>query len=147
MFPSAAACRLASDAYQALLKLDGLRPEYRAMAIYKSGQSLWKAGDEKEAFGLFNRMIYLVPARDAASRPVEAFWVFRAVDALESLAHKDPSVSNVESAIGALRWLEQTGTADPALIRQRIRALRKKQYQPPLPASSNTTTSPESSQT
>ena len=147
VFPSAAACRLASDAYQALLKLDGLRPEYRAMAIYKSGQSLWKAGDEKEAFGLFNRMIYLVPARDAASRPVEAFWVFRAVDALESLAHKDPSVSNVESAIGALRWLEQTGTADPASIRQRIRALRKKQYQPPLPASSNTTTSPESSQT
>jgi len=148
-FPSAAACRLAFDAYQTLLKLDGLRPEYRAMAIYKSGQSLWKAGDEKEAFGLFNQMIYLVPARDAASRPVEAFWVFRAVDALESLAHKDPGVSNVEAAVSALRWLEQTGTADPASIRQRIRALRKKQYQPPLPASPNTTTtsSPESTQT
>ena len=147
VFPSAAACRLAFDAYQALLKLDSLRPEYRAMAIYKSGQSLWKAGDEKEAFGLFNQMIYLVPARDAASRPVEAFWIFRAVDALESLAHKDPNVTNVESAVSALSWLGQTGTADPALIRQRIRALRKKQYQPPLPASPNTTTSPESSQT
>ena len=47
VFPSAEACRLAFDAYQALLNLDGLRPEYRAMAIYKSGQSLWKAGDEK----------------------------------------------------------------------------------------------------
>ena len=144
VFPSAEACRLAFDAYQALLNLDGLRPEYRAMAIYKSGQSLWKAGDEKGAFGLFGQMIYLVPARDAAARPVEAFWVFRAVDALESLAHKDPSVSNVESAVSALRWLEQTGTADQASIRQRIRALRKKQYQPPLPASSNTTPSPES---
>ena len=145
VFPSADACRLAFDAYQALLKLDDLRPEYRAMAIYKSGQSLWKAGDEKDAFGLFDQMIYLVPARDAASRPVEAFWVFRAVDALESLAHKDPSVTNVESAVSALRWLEQTGTADQSTIRQRIRALRKKQYQPPLPASSNTTTSsPES---
>lgn len=147
VFPSAAACRLAYDAYQTLLKLDGLRPEYRAMAIYKSGQSLWKAGDEKEAFDLFNQMVYLVPARDAASRPVEAFWVFRAVDALESLAHKDPAVSNVEAAVSALVWLGQTGTADPASIRQRIRALRKKQYQPPLPASSNTTTSPESPQT
>ena len=45
----------------------------------------------------------------------------------------------------ALAWLGQTGTADPASVRQRIRALRKKQYQPPSPASSNTTTSPESS--
>ena len=116
------------------------------MAVYKSGQSLWKAGDEKDAFALFDQMVYLVPAKDAASRPVEAFWIFRAVDALESLAHKDPSVSNVESAVGALRWLEQTGTVDQASVRQRIRALRKKQYQPPLPASSTTTTTPESSQ-
>lgn len=145
VFPSAEACRLAADAYQALLKLDGLRPEYRAMAIYKSGQSLWKAGDEKAAFDLFRQMPYLVPAKDAVSRPVEAFWIFRSVDALESLAHKAPSVSNVESAVSALRWLEQTGTSDQASIRQRIRALRKKQYQPPLPASSNTTPSPESS--
>ena len=145
VFPSAEACRLAADAYQSLLKLDNLRPEYRAMAVYKSGQSLWKAGDEKAAFDLFRQMIYLVPARDAASRPVESFWIFRAVDALETLAHKDPSVSNVESAVSALRWLEQTGTADQASIRQRIRALRKKQYQPPLPASSNTTPSQESS--
>ena len=116
------------------------------MAYYKAGQSFWKAGDEKEAFGLFNKTIYLLPAQDAASRPVEAFWIFRAVDALESLAHKDPTVSNVESAVAALRWLEQTGTVDPASIRQRVRALRKKQYQPPVPASSNTTTStsPES---
>ena len=145
VFPSADACRLAFDAYQALLKLDGLRPEYRAMAIYKSGQSLGKAGDEKAAFGIFDQMIYLIPAREAASRPVEAFWVFRAVDALETLAHKDPTVSNVESAVSALVWLGQTGTADQASVRQRIRALRKKQYQPPLPASSNTTTSsPES---
>ena len=145
VFPSADACRLAFDAYQALLKLDGLRPEYRAMAIYKSGQSLWKAGDEKQAFDLFNQMVYLVPARDAASRPVEAFWIFRAVDALETLAHKDPSFSNVESAVSALVWLGQTGTVDQSAIRQRIRALRKKQYQPPLPAPTNTTTSPESS--
>ena len=115
------------------------------MAIYKSGQSLWKAGDEKKAFDLFNQMIYLVPARDAASRPVEAFWIFRAVDALESLAHKDPADSNVESAVSALIWLGQTGTVDQSSIRQRIRALRKKKYQPPLPAPSNTTTSPESS--
>ena len=83
--------------------------------------------------------------QDAASRPVEAFWIFRAVDALESLAHKDPSIPNVESAVSALRWLEQTGTADQSSVRQRIRALRKKQYQPALPASSNTTTTPESS--
>ena len=144
VFPSADACRLAADAYRALLKLDNLRPEYRAMAIYKTGQSLWKAGDEKDAFGFFDRMIYLVPAREAASRPVEAFWVFRAVDALETLAHKDPTVSNVESAVSALVWLGQTGTVDQASVRQRVRALRKKQYQPPLPASSNTTTSPES---
>ncbi len=144
VFPSADACRLAAELYQALLKLKNLRPEYEAMAYYKAGQSLWKAGDEKEAFDLFNKTIYLVPAHDAASRPVEAFWIFRAVDALESLAHKDPSVSNVESAVGALRWLEQTGTVDPASIRQRVRALRKKQYQPPVPAVPNTTTSPES---
>ena len=90
-------------------------------------------------------MVYLIPARDAAARPAEAYWVFRAVEALETLAHKDPSVSNVESAADALVWLGQTGMADQASIRQRIRALRKKQYQPPLPASSNTTTSPESS--
>ena len=115
------------------------------MAIYKSGQSLWKAGDEKDAFDQFNQMVYLVPAKDAASRPVEAFWIFRAVDALETLAHKDPSIPNVESAVAALRWLEQTGTVDQASIRQRVRALRKKQYQPAIPASPNTTTSPESS--
>ncbi len=145
VFPSADACRLAAEKYQALLDLKDLRPEYRAMAIYKAGQSLWKAGDEKEAFDLFNQMVYLVSAKDAASRPVEAFWIFRAVDALESLAHKDPSVSNVESAVSALRWLEQTGTVDQASIRQRIRALRKKQYQPVLPVPSNTTTTPESS--
>ncbi len=144
VFPSAEACRLAAGQYQALLKLKNLRPEYEAMAYYKAGQSLWKAGDEKEAFGLFNKTVYLVPAEDAASRPVEAFWIFRAVDALESLAHKDPSVSNVESTVGALRWLEQTGTVDQASVRQRIRALRKKQYQPPVPAVPNTTTSPES---
>ncbi len=145
VFPSADACRLAAERYQALLKLKNLRPEYEAMAYYKSGQSLWKAGDEKEAFDLFKRVVYLVPARDAASRPVEAFWIFRAVDAMESLAHKDPSVSNVESAVEALRWLERTGTVDQASIRQRVRALRKKQYQPALPASSNTTITPESS--
>ena len=108
-------------------------------------QARWKAGDEKEAFELFNQMQFLVPARDAASRPVEAFWIFRAVDALESLAHKDPSIPNVESTVSALRWLEQTGTVDQSSVRQRIRALRKKQYQPALPASSNTTTTPESS--
>ena len=145
VFPSADACRLAAAKYRALLKLDGLRPEYRAMAVYKSGQSLWKAGDEKEAFDLFNQMVYLVPAKDVASRPVEAFWIFRAVDALETLAHKDPSIPNVESAVAALRWLEQTGTVDQASIRQRVRALRKKQYQPALPASPNITISPESS--
>ena len=137
--------RKAFEAYQALLNLNNLLPEYRAMAMYKSGQSLWKAGDEKEAFDLFKQMVYLVPAREAAARPVEAYWVFRAVEALETLAHKDPSVSNVESAVSALVWLGQTGTADSASVRQRIRALRKKQYQPPSPASSNTTTSPESS--
>jgi len=136
--------RKAYEAYQALLNEKGLLPEYRAMAIYKSGQSLWKAGDEKEAFDLFKQMVYLIPAKDAAVRPVESYWIFRAVEALESLAHKDPTVSNVESAVSALAWLGQTGTADPVSIRQRIRALRKKQYQPPLPASSNTTTSPES---
>jgi len=144
VFPSADACRLAAEQYQALLKLKNLRPEYEAMAYYKAGQSLWKAGDEREAFDLFNKTIYLVSAQDAASRPVEAFWIFRAVDALESLAHKDPSVSNVESAVGALRWLEQTGTVDQSSVRQRVRALRKKQYQPPVPAVPNTTTSPES---
>ena len=144
VFPSADACRLAAEQYQALLKLKNLRPEYRAMAIYKSGQSLWKAGDEKEAFGFFDQMIYLIPAQDAASRPVEAFWIFRAVDAIETLAHKDPSISNVESAVAALVWLGQTGTVDQASVRQRIRALRKKQYQPALPATSNTNTSPES---
>jgi predicted negative regulator of RcsB-dependent stress response len=138
--------REAYRAYQALLKLNDLLPEYKAMATYKSGQSLWKAGDEKEAFDLFRQMIYLVPARDAAARPVEAFWVFRAVEALEALAHKDPVLSNVESAVAALVWLGQTGMADQASVRQRIRALRKKQYQPPLPASSTTTTTPESSQ-
>ena len=137
--------RKAFEAYQALLEMKGLLPEYRAMAVYKSGQSLWKAGDEKAAFDLFKQMVYLVPARDAAARPVEAYWCFRAVEALESLAHKDPSVSNVESAVSALVWLGQTGTADQESVRQRIRALRKKQYQPPLPASSNTTPSPESS--
>ena len=146
VFPSADACRLAAEQYKALLKIKDLRPEYRAMAIYKAGQSLWKAGDEKEAFEHFDQMPYLIPARDAASRPVEAFWIFRAVDALESLAHKDPSIPNVESAVSALRWLEQTGTADQSSVRQRIRVLRKKQYQPALPASSNTTTTPESSQ-
>jgi len=145
VFPSAEACRLAAEKYKALLKIDDLRPEYRAMAIYKAGQAYWKAGDEKEAFELFNQMQFLVPAKDAASRPVEAFWIFRAVDALESLAHKDPSIPNVRSAVSALQWLEQTGTADPASVRQRVRALRKKQYQPALPASSNTTTTPESS--
>ena len=138
--------RRAFEAYQTLLAVRNLLPEYKAMAIYKSGQSLWKAGDEKEAFDLFRQMIYLIPAKDAAVRPVEAYWVFRAVEALESLANKDPIISNVESAVEALVWLGQTGMADPASVRQRIRALRKKQYQPPLPASSNTTTTPESSQ-
>ena len=145
VFPSAEACRLAAEKYEALLKIDNLRPEYRAMAIYKAGQALWKAGNEKEAFERFNEMQFLVPAKDAASRPVETFWIFRAVDALESLAHKDPSIPNVRAAVSALQWLEQTGTADPASVRQRVRALRKKQYQPAIPASSNTTTTPESS--
>lgn len=139
--------RKASDAYQTLLKMKNLLPEYRAMATYKSGQSLWKAGDEQEAFELFRRMIYLVPAQDAASRPVEAYWVFRAVEALEALANKEPVIPNVDSAVNALVWLGQTGTVDPASVRQRIRALRKKQYQPPLPASSTTSTpTPETSQ-
>ena len=136
--------RKAYEAYQALLQVKGLLGEYKAMAIYKSAQSLWKAGDDQAAFDLFNQMVYLIPAKDAASRPVEAYWVFRAVEALESLAHEDPTVDNVESA---LVWLGQTGTVDQASVRQRIRALRKKQYQPPLPAASpSTTSSPESSQ-
>ena len=65
---------------------------------------------------------------------------------MEALAHKDPVISNVESASAALVWLGQTGMADQASVRQRIRALRKKQYQPPLPASSTATNTPESSQ-
>ena len=138
--------RKAFEAYQTLLGVKNLLPEYRAMAIYKSGQSLWKAGDEKAAFDLFRQMIYLVPAKDAAGRPVESYWIIRAVEAMEALANKDPVLSNVESATAALVWLGQTGLADQASVRQRIRALRKKQYQPPLPASSTTTTTPESSQ-
>ena len=139
--------RRAADAYLSLLKVKNLLPEYRAMAIYKAGQALWKAGDEQAAFDLFRQMIYLIPAQEAAVRPVEAYWVFRAVEAIESLAHKEPVIANVESAVAALEWLRQTGTVDQASVRQRIRALRKKQYQPPLPASSSTsTTTPESSQ-
>ena len=139
--------RKAYEAYQSLLQLNGLLGEYKAMAIYKSAQSLWKAGDDQAAFDLFNQMVYLIPAKDAASRPVEAYWVLRAVEALESLAHEDPTVDNVESAVSALVWLGQTGTVDQASVRQRIRALRKKQYQPPLPAASpSTTSSSESSQ-
>ena len=139
--------RKAYEAYQALLQMKGLLGEYKAMAIYKSAQSLWKAGDDRAAFDLFNQMVYLIPSKDAASRPVEAYWVFRAVEALESLAHEDPTVDNVESAVSALVWLGQTGTVDQASVRQRIRALRKKQYQPPLPAaSSSTTSSSEASQ-
>ena len=127
--------------------MKGLLGEYKAMAIYKSAQSLRKAGDDPAAFDLFNQMVYLIPAKEAASRPVEAYWVFRAVEALESLAHEDPTVDNVESAISALVWLGQTGTVDQASVRQRVRALRKKQYQPPLPAASpSTTSSSESSQ-
>lgn len=139
--------RKAYEAYQALLGVKGLLGEYKAMAIYKSAQSLRKAGDDRAAFDLFDQMVYLIPAKDAASRPVEAYWVFRAVEALESLAHEDPTVDNVESAVSALVWLGQTGTVDQASVRQRIRALRKKQYQPPLPAASpSTTSSSESSQ-
>ena len=139
--------RKAYEAYQALLQVKGLLGEYKAMAIYKSAQSLRKAGDDPAAFDLFNQMVYLIPAKEAASRPVEAYWVFRAVEALESLAHEDPTVDNVESAVSALVWLGQTGTVDQASVRQRVRALRKKQYQPPLPAASpSTTSSSESSQ-
>ena len=139
--------RKAYDAYQALLAKKDLLPEYKAMAVYKSAQSLWKAGDDPAAFELFNRMVYLIPAKDAAARPVEAYWVFRAVEALETLANEDPTVSNVESAVSALVWLGQTGTVDQSSVRQRIRALRKKQYQPPLPAvSPSTTSSSESTQ-
>ena len=143
---SADGYRRAAEAYQSLLKMKNLLPEYRAMAVYKAGQSLWKAGDEQAAFDLFRQMIYLIPAQDAAVRPVEAYWVFRAVEALESLAHKEPVIANVESAVSALEWLRQTGTVDQASVRQRIRALRKKQYQPPLPASSTSTPTSESSQ-
>ena len=139
--------RKAADAYLSLLKVKNLLPEYRAMAVYKAGQSLWKAGDEQAAFDLFKQLVYLIPAQETAVRPVEAYWAFRAVEALESLAHKEPVIANVESAVAALEWLRQTGTVDQASVRQRIRALRKKQYQPPLPASSSTsTTTPESSQ-
>ena len=105
-------------------------PEYRAMACYKTARCLQLAGRDEEAFTEYRKLLYLVPAREAPDHPAETMWIVKGVEALVSLAEKNPSGGYPEAAVAGLNWLSGSGVLDPAAARKRIRTIRKKKYRP-----------------
>lgn len=105
-------------------------PEYRAMACYKAAKSLQLAGREDEAFTEYRKLLYLIPAAQAADHPAETLWIVKGMEELAALAEKDPAGEHSEAAIAALNWLSGSGVLDPSSARKRIRTIRRKKYRP-----------------
>jgi len=116
--------------YRKISEAGSVCPEYRAMACYKTAKSLQLAGREEEAFTEYRKLLYLVPAAEAADRPAETLWIVKGMEELASLAERVPTGEHPEAAIAALNWLSGSGVLDPASARKRIRTIRRKKYRP-----------------
>ena len=116
--------------YRKISEAGPVCPEYRAMACYKTARCLQLAGREEEAFTEYRKLLYLVPAREALDHPAETLWIVKGMEALVSLAEKNPAGGYPEAAVAGLNWLSGSGVLDPAAARKRIRTIRKKKYRP-----------------
>ena len=116
--------------YRKISEAGPVCPEYRAMACYKTARCLQLAGREEEAFTEYRKLLYLVPAREALDHPAETLWIVKGMEALVSLAEKNPAGGYPEAAVAGLNWLSGSGVLDPASVRKRIRSVRRKKYRP-----------------
>ena len=120
----------ALSCYRKISEMEPVCPEYRAMAYYKTAKCLQLAGREEEAFTEYRKLLYLIPASEAADHPAETLWIVKGVEELAALAERNPSGGYSEAAVAGLNWLSGSGVLEPASVRKRIRTIRKKKYRP-----------------
>ena len=120
----------ALDYYRKIQEAATVCPEYRAMACYKAAKCLQLAGREEEAFLEFRKLLYLIPASEAADHPAETLWIVKGMEELAALAKRHPAGEYPEAAIAALNWLSSSGVLDPDSARKRIRTIRRKKTRP-----------------
>ena len=117
--------------YKKVLECKNVLPEYRAMAIYKSGKSLELAGaPADQVFAEYKKMLYLVVPEQAKAHPAELFWIVKGIDSLIALTRISPTGENTNTAIEATNYLGKAGLIPADTVRKRVRTLRRKKYRP-----------------
>ena len=117
--------------YKKVLTCKNVLPEYRAMAIYKSGKCLELAGAPAEQiFAEYKKMLYLVVPEQAKAHPAELFWIVKGIDSLIALTRISPTGENTNTAIEATNYLGKAGLISADTVRKRVRTLRRKKYRP-----------------
>lgn len=117
--------QLAVDSYKIILDSKNATPEYIALALYKTGRALQFMQRNNEASEKFMELVFSVPAQEMESRPLELFWIIKAVNALEEIALKNPEPERTEAAISALRRLGESGVISQEAMRERMRSVRR----------------------
>ena len=116
--------------YRKITENPSARREYLAMATFKAARCLQAAGNTEEAYAEYRKLLYLMPAEQAAKHPAETFWIVKGAEALIRLAEADAAGTRADTANAALNWLVKAGILDPASAKTRIRSIRRKKYRP-----------------
>ncbi|MBR2427188.1 MAG: tetratricopeptide repeat protein [Lentisphaeria bacterium] len=117
--------------YHKVLACKNVLPEYRAMAIYKSGKCMELSGTPvNEVITEYKKLLYLVVAEQAPTHPGELFWIVKGIDALTALARATPTGEHINAAIEAANYLGKTGLISAENMRKRIKTLRRRKYRP-----------------
>lgn len=117
--------------YKKVLECKNILPEYRAMAIYKSGKCLELSGaPADQTFAEYKKLLYLVVPEQAKAHPAELFWIVKGIDSLIALSRISPTGENTNTAIEATNYLGKAGLIPADTVRKRIRTLRRKKYRP-----------------
>ena len=117
--------------YKKVLECKNILPEYRAMAIYKSGKCLELSGaPADQVFTEYKKLLYIVVPEQAKAHPAELFWIVKGIDSLIALTRLSPTGENTNTAIDATNYLGKAGLISADVVRKRIRTLRRKKYRP-----------------
>lgn len=117
--------------YRKVLACKNVLPEYRAMAIYKSGRCLELSGvPVDDVIVEYKKLLYLIAAEQASSHPAELFWIVKGIDAMTALTRISPTGEHTNAAIDAANYLGKAGLLSPENVRKRIRTLKRRKYRP-----------------
>lgn len=117
----------ALQAYERILKQQGLATGLYAMTLYKAGRTVELMGKDGEALKFYKMALYQ-PA--AFNTPTSRLWAAKAAEAIYSIAEKHPIKQNIEEANSALNVLEKFQIIPEGTAARRTGILNKARFRP-----------------